>query len=126
MNQNELLQRTDELLISAASKLHDPLVNAAVTLAAEFAQYVRSNPPGGGVAWMPIESLPEGELAWLFTPNKNGLGGRQSVGYFIQRDDGKVWVFNGSSAHENLCRSQKWPMPTHWTPLPPPPNGKTP
>lgn len=46
--------------------------------------------------------------------------GRVGIGEWMQRDDGKVWIWNGTSVHEQLATA----IPklscafTHWMPLP--------
>lgn len=60
------------------------------------------------------------EMPPQMTPVLGYRRGRVGIGEWMQREDGKIWIWNGTSVHENLARS----IPrlscefTHWMPLP--------
>lgn len=65
--------------------------------------------------WLPIESAPKDENIWLYWPDAP-IDSRQQVGWFeTDTADGQRWV-NDHDSMDCLC-------PTHWQPLPKPPEG---
>lgn len=72
--------------------------------------------------WRPIESLTEHERALLFCPYAHGSTERDpviAVGYY---DSGHYhpWRVDDGRKMPKL-----WALPSHWQPLPPPPNQDT-
>lgn len=63
---------------------------------------------------------PESEAVLVYQSKTGRIG----IGMWMQRDDGKMWTFNGSTVHEAMLRRNKNLAPrefTHWMPLPNPP-----
>ena len=58
--------------------------------------------------WMPIETAPKDGTRVLLSIREDGL----TIGYYC----GGAWIYQESS----------WHNPTHWHPLPEPPEGGTP
>ena len=67
-------------------------------------------------SWQPIETAPKDGTAFL------GLRGNKIANcYRVQRDDCEMWNFGGSSGAVEIAPHTK---PTHWMPLPTPPEAK--
>lgn len=64
-------------------------------------------------AWQPIATAPRNGDIFLAYRR-----GEIRDSWAMQREDGVVWNFGGSSFHERWHADQ---VPTHWMPMPPPP-----
>lgn len=63
--------------------------------------------------WQPIETAPTDGTVFL------GLHGyKVREAYRVQRDDCEMWCFGGYSGDVEIA---PWTKPTHWMPLPLPP-----
>lgn len=73
----------------------------------------------GEVTWQPIETAPKDGVVFLGY-KKGKFGPLFGECYCTQREDGEVWTFRGSSGFSDIFPDVK---PTHWMPLPTPPEG---
>lgn len=69
----------------------------------------------GALGWRPIESVPENDdvLVWH--------NGATALGRKFTRCDGVIWTVNRTSQHQAIWASTGFVPPTHWQPLPRPP-----
>ena len=68
--------------------------------------------------WQSIETAPKDGTLFLGYRDSDGC---VREAYRVQRDDCEMWCFGGSSGAENIA---PWLKPTHWMPLPPPPENE--
>ena len=68
---------------------------------------------GVEMTWQPIETAPKDGSVFL----GYWLGKMRDCSA-LQREDGVIWTFGAFSFHEEM---RKGNIPTHWMPLPPPP-----
>jgi hypothetical protein len=71
---------------------------------------------GGREHHMPYDALPNGGSYTTDDPRLKWYDDRRyAIGYW------RPWAIEGKTKHPWGNRNSSWPEPTHWMPLPPPP-----